>query len=127
MVYQSYLREVMKRKRLKGDKLVEYIRGSLIDRYGEIPLEWELHLQILEDTIDRYNQVREEINKQGISVGNVKNQLLSTEKDCLATILKITQKLGVTPWDKAKLEKAECDIPEEEDDEGDFIDTLTSK
>ena len=117
----------MKRKRLKGDKLVEYIRGSLIDRYGEIPLDWELHLQILEDTIDRYNQVREEINKQGISVGNAKNQLLSTEKDCLATILKITQKLGVTPWDKAKLEKAECDIPEEEDDEGDFIDTLISK
>lgn len=108
----------------KAEKeMIEAVTTFLKDKYGEIKPEWNIVLMALKDTIHRYSQIKKEIDKSGIYDGSVKNPLLSTEKDCLATILKLTQKIGCTPWDFAKLNKAESQLGVEDDTE-DFIDSL---
>lgn len=86
-------------------------RNYLRQRYGEIKPEWELTLMLLETSLARYKQVKEAIDEIGIYDAETgkKNQLLSTEKDLLATIFKLTQKLGLSPYDTAKIKVAEED------------------
>lgn len=112
---------------MKKDDTIKNVRKSLKERYGEIKPEWNLIIQTLDNTLIRYNQVKEQIDKDGVFIASInnKNPLLSTEKDLLATILKLSQKLGITsPWDCAKLNKAESG--EGEDDTDDFIEGLTN-
>lgn len=109
------------------NKIMKGIKSFLKNKYGTISDEWTMTLMILENTIKRYIQIKEEIDKNGIydTTTHLKNPLLSTEKDCLATILKLTQKLGITPWDYAKINKAES-LLDDDDDSDDFIDSLTN-
>lgn len=106
--------------------LIKGVTDFLTNKYGTINPEWQVTLMALRDTLHRYIQIKKEIDKIGIYdlATGTKNPLLSTEKDCLATILKLSQKLGISPWDYAKINKAENG--NEEDDTEDFIDSLTN-
>lgn len=99
----------MKKKEIKNH--IDSCKESIIKRYGEIPSQYFITINLLEDTLIRYSQVKEAIDKFGIcdSQTGVKNQLLSSEKDLLATIFKLTQKLGLSPYDSAKIKVAEED------------------
>lgn len=111
----------MKKKTDKTTEFINSVKGYLSSKYGEVKVEWGSTLLILEDSLRRYEQIKEEINNNGIfdsSTGR-KNPLLTTEKDCIATILKLSQKLGISPWDSSKIK-----TDSEEDDE-DFIESLT--
>lgn len=104
----------------------EYINAVneyLLNQYGEVKQEWKATLMVLQDTLERYLQIKESINENGIydPASGKKNPLLTTEKDCIATILKISQKLGVSPWDSSKIKIAE------EDNTEDFIEALTNE
>lgn len=100
---------------------IQNIRDYLVEEYGAVKPEWELTLILLQNTIERYNRVAKIIDKEGIydSTRGVKNPLLSTEKDLLATILKLTQKIGCSPWDASKIKNSP------EDDTESFLDSLT--
>ena len=113
-------------KKKKEKELLDGIDKFLVDKYGAIDPSWNINIQLLKDTVHRYNQVREEIDKTGIYSGGVKNPLLSTEKDCLATILKLSQRLGISPYDIAKLKKVESSVADHDDDVDDYIDGLTN-
>lgn len=108
----------------KKDSVTKYMEGVknyLQEVYGEVKVEWGSTLLILEDSLRRYEQIKQEINNNGIFDINTgrKNPLLTTEKDCIATILKLTQKLGVSPWDSSKIKTDNAD------DDEDFIKSLT--
>ena len=99
------------------------VKNYLQEQYGEVKVEWGSTLLILEDSLRRYEQIKEAINNSGIydsSTGR-KNPLLTTEKDCIATILKLSQKLGVSPWDSSKIKQDTAD------DDEDFIKSLTEE
>lgn len=102
---------------------IESVREYLINRYGSLKPEWECIIMLLKDYIIRYIQVRESINDNGIYDINTgrKNPLLTTEKDIIASILKLSQKLGVSPWDLSKIKD------EKEDDADSFIESLTEE
>jgi len=95
-------------------KVTAYIKSSrdyLIKRFGTIKPEWEMPISMLEDTLIRYEQVKDELNKNGlfdISTGK-KNPLLSTEKDCIATINKLVQHLGLSPYAAYKIKDTDED------------------
>lgn len=112
---------------MRTQKVMKSINSYLTEKYGAIPKEWELTLGVLENTIDRYLQVKASIDQYGIydQTIKLKNPLLSTEKDLLATIMKLTQKIGITPIDYAKLLKAETS--QEDDNEEDLIESLTNE
>lgn len=99
------------------------VREFLNEKYGSLRPEWESTLFILQDSLIRYSQIKKEIEANGLydATTGRKNPLLSTEKDCIATILKLTQKLGVSPWDFTKLDNGESD----NEDEDDFLSSLT--
>lgn len=97
------------------------VKAYLTAEYGCVKGEWQITLMALEDALNRYVQVKQAIEEFGIynSQTGLKNPLLSTEKDLLATILKLSQKLGISPWDAAKIKTPETD------DTDDFINNLT--
>lgn len=104
-------------------KIKEYmagVRDYLTTEYGEVKKEWEITLVMLEDNLYLYEEIKQSIKDNGIysAVRAAKNPLLSTLKDTQATILKISQKLGVSPYDKYKVRK------EEVEDTDEFIDNL---
>lgn len=101
---------------------IEQIKNYLKETYGEVKPEWSLTINTLEDTIKRYLEVKAIIDEEGIFFTDTKkkNPLLSTEKDLLATILKLTQKLGISPWDDSKIKV------QTEDNTEDYINNLTN-
>ncbi len=101
---------------------IEQIKNYLKETYGEVKPEWNLTIQSLEDTIKRYTEVKKIIDEGGIFFTDTKrkNPLLSTEKDLLSTILKLTQKLCISPWDVSKLKI------QEDDNVDDYINNLTN-
>lgn len=106
----------------KTKKQIDSIRKYLEDRYGEVNPEWEMTLSLLADNLDLYEDCKKAVDLHGIydSITQKKNPLLATMKDLQATILKQQQKLGITPYDAAKIKDQV-----EEDDEEDFIESLT--
>lgn len=104
------------------NKILKGIKKFLIEEYGEVKQEWSLTLTMLADNLELLNKCQESIKEHGIYDPQTqhKNPLLSTVKDINSTILKITQKLGITPWDVSKIKTVE------EDDSEDFIENLTN-
>lgn len=111
----------MRKKTTPTPAFIKAVKDYLISEYGSVRAEWQITLMALEDALNRYAQVRQTIEQYGIydAQTGLKNPLLSTEKDLLATILKLTQKLGISPWDASKIK-----LPQE-DDTDDFINNLT--
>lgn len=104
-------------------KTNDYIKAAqehLENTYGEVKSEWVITLQMMKDNIELYQRVLNEIDTYGIynAQTGLKNPLLSTAKDLQASLMKMTQKLGLTPYDAAKIKQTT------EDDTEDFIDRM---
>mgnify|MGYP003294245867 CR=1 FL=1 len=97
------------------------VEKHLISRYGEIDESWNLSLILLADTIQTYNECQKILSAEGYynKQTKLKNPLLSTVKDCVATINKITSLLGCSPWSASKIKISEAD------DTDDFLENLT--
>jgi P27 family predicted phage terminase small subunit len=106
----------------KTKKTMKSIEAYLEAEYGEVKMEWETTLTLLADNLDLLDSCKEILEKTGIFDGGTwkKNPLLSTMKDCQATVLKLTQHLGISPWSKSKINTPE------EDGTDDFLENLTS-
>lgn len=102
-------------------KMMTGIREYLSGKYGEIPLQWEAILGLLQDNIDLYQQCKKSVEDNGIFDKDdyKKNPLLSTMKDLQTTIIKQIQHLGLSPYAESKIKQSG------EDDTDDFIDSLT--
>lgn len=110
-------------KKASVNSLVNGVKKFLVSKYGAYKSEWDTTLLILEDTLTRYEEVKLAIEEVGIydKASGKKNMLLSTEKDLVATLMKISQKLGISPWDDSKIRI------EAEDDTEDFLKGLTDE
>ena len=88
---------------------IDAVRNTLMQKYGEIKPEWEVIVTLLADNIELYRECVKSIAENGIydKSRGIKNPLLSTVKDIQVTILKYTQKLGITPWDASKIKAVE--------------------
>lgn len=108
---------------MNTEDLMNSVRDYLADTYGSVKPEWEIMLMILRDTIEQYKDVSEKIKEIGIYnyERGLKNPLLSTQKDLAASIYKIVQHLGISPYSSAKI-KVVAD-----DDTDDFIGALTGE
>lgn len=100
---------------------IKSVEDYLSKEYGEIKPEWGLMLNMLKDNYQQYLNCLESIEQNGIysPESGKKNPLLSTVKDLQASIYKIVQHLGISPYAKSKIRTMA------EDDTDDFIDTLT--
>ena len=94
----------------------------LQEEYGEVKPEWEVQLELLEDTLDMIVTIQEEIKTNGVFNPTTfkKNPLINSLKDYQTLLLKLSQKLGCSPYDISKIKKLS-----EEDTTEDFIDSLT--
>lgn len=94
----------------------------LQEEYGEVKPEWEVQLELLEDTLDMIVTIQEEIKTNGVFNPTTfkKNPLINSLKDYQTLLLKISQRLGCSPYDISKIKKLS-----EEDTTEDFIEALT--
>lgn len=94
----------------------------LQEEYGEVKPEWEVQLELLEDTLDMIVTLQEEIKTNGVFDPTTfkKNPLINSLKDYQTLLLKLSQKLGFSPYDISKIKKLS-----EEDTTEDFIEALT--
>lgn len=103
-------------------KYMEAIESYLVAQYGSVNPEWEPNLLLLADNLDLYDTCKASVEANGIfdSATYKKNPLLSTMKDLQATMLKIFQHLGISPYAVSKIHITP------EDDTEDYLDSLTS-
>lgn len=106
-----------------SEETVEYIKtvkNSIKQKYGSYDPTYDLVLSQLGDTYEMYCKCCQNIEEHGIynEKTGLKNPILSTLKDTSATILKITQRLGLDVWSNSKIKVAEADDTE------DFIENL---
>ena len=108
--------------KIKPKKILSDIREYLTQKYGSVKPSWETLLWMLEEQLEIYVLCKKELENSYIFVSaeNKKNSLLSTLKDCTATILKISQQLGISPWSESKIK------PDEDDQTEDYIQGLVS-
>lgn len=113
MKYTNYNKETK--------KTMKQVEDYLIQKYGEIQPQWEMTLKLMADNLDLLDDCKESVKLNGIysSVRGVKNPLISTIKDINATLLKLAQQLGITPWSESKIKGGD------EDNTEDFITALT--
>lgn len=101
-------------------KKMKYVEAYLISTYGEVKDEWTSTLTLLADNLDLYDSCMDSLNNTGLfdKVTWRKNPLLSTVKDIQATILKLIQHLGISPYSHSKIRITP------EDDTDDFLESL---
>ena len=109
-------------KREDIDLIIENTITHLQEEYGEVKPEWEVQLELLEDTLEMIVTIQEEIKTNGVFNPTTfkKNPLINSLKDYQTLLLKISQRLGCSPYDISKIKKLS-----EEDTTEDFIDSLT--
>ena len=102
------------------ESYIDAVKTSLTNEYGTIKPEWYFTLNILRDQLYLYDSIKSGIEKHGIynPETGAKSPLLASLKDCTATILKLSQKLGCSPWDSSKIKN------KVEDDTVDFVSEL---
>lgn len=108
-------------KHKETENYIEKIKHYLIEKYSEIKPEWELLLSLLEDTYDEYLDMKALLEETGMfnKTTGKKNPLISSIKDARATINKMVQHFGISPYSDSKIKK----LNEEENTE-DFIESL---
>lgn len=101
-------------------KKMKSVEDYLISTYGSVQDEWTSTLTLLADNLDLYDSCMEALNITGVfdKITWRKNPLLSTVKDIQATILKLIQHLGISPYAHSKIRYTP------EDDTEDFIESL---
>lgn len=103
----------------KTKDYIKATRNYLVSQYGDVQPEWEMLLELLKDDFELYKRIMDIIEVQGISTApQSKNPLLSTAKDLQATMFKIIQHFGISPYSAAKIKMSQPD------DTNDFIDNL---
>ena len=100
-------------------KVSDYIltvKRSLKEKYGRIDPAWQLMIDLLEDQLLLYYDFRDKLhNGEELKFSETKSF-----REILASILKLSQKLGISsPYDTAKVKPT--DKPKEEPD---YLDTL---
>lgn len=99
------------------NKYISTIERSLTERYGNVDDSWRLLLDMLADNLRLYKVIQDKIQTKP---NELKNVDIKNFKEISATILKITQKLGVSsPYDMAKVK-----LPQKEEKENDYVDNL---
>lgn len=108
-------------KHTETTKYIEKIKEYLIERYGEVKPEWLLLLSLLEDTYDEYLDMKALLEETGMFNPKTykKNPLIASIKDARATINKMVQHFGISPYSDSKIKKLS-----EEDDTEEFIESL---
>lgn len=108
-------------KHKETENYIEKINHYLIEKYSEIKPEWELLLSLLEDTYDEYLDMKALLEETGMFNPKTykKNPLIASIKDARATINKMVQHFGISPYSDSKIKKLN-----EEDTAGDFIESL---
>ena len=103
-------------------KTMKQVENYLIEKYGTIQEQWELTLKLMADNLDLLQECKDSVKQNGIysTSRGLKNPLISTIKDINATLLKLAQQLGITPWSESKIKAIDEDSTE------DFIDALTN-
>lgn len=114
MKYTNYNKETK--------KTMKQVEDYLIQKYGSIQPQWEMTLRLMADNLDLLDECRESVKKVGIysDLRGVKNPLISTIKDINATLLKLAQQLGITPWSESKIKGTD------EDSTDDFVNDLVN-
>lgn len=109
-------------KHKETENYIEKIKHYLIEKYSEIKPEWELLLSLLEDTYDEYLDMKALLEETGMFNPKTykKNPLIASIKDARATINKMVQHFGISPYSDSKIKKLN-----EDDSTEDFIDSLT--
>ena len=109
-------------KHKETENYIEKINHYLIEKYSEIKPEWELLLSLLEDTYDEYLDMKSLLEETGMFNPKTykKNPLIASIKDARATINKMVQHFGISPYSDSKIKKLN-----EDDSTEDFIDSLT--
>lgn len=109
-------------KHKETENYIEKINNYLIEKYSEIKPEWELLLSLLEDTYDEYLDMKALLEETGMFNPKTykKNPLIASIKDARATINKMVQHFGISPYSDSKIKKLN-----EDDSTEDFIDSLT--
>ena len=108
-------------KHKETENYIEKINHYLIEKYSEIKPEWELLLSLLKDTYDEYLDMKALLEETGMFNPKTykKNPLIASIKDARATINKMVQHFGISPYSDSKIKKLN-----EEDTAGDFIESL---
>ncbi len=92
------------------------VRKSLTERFGGVDPTWEVQLSILEDNMHIYKKLHEAIHN---NPNELSTKDLKVYKEITNGILKISQKLGISPYDKPRIK-----IPTKEEKEEDYVDSL---
>lgn len=102
---------------------LEKVNEYLTEKYGKVNAEWEANIMILADNLDLYKECKKSIKDNGIFDSNTgkKNPLLITIKDLQTQIEKQIKNLGLSPYAASRIKS------EVEDDEEDFIESLTNE
>jgi len=102
---------------------LEKVNEYLTEKYGKVNAEWEANIMILADNLDLYKECKKSIKDNGIfdSTTGKKNPLLITIKDLQTQIEKQIKNLGLSPYAASRIKS------EVEDDEEDFIESLTNE
>lgn len=81
------------------------VEDYLISKHGKISEEWYQLIDMLEDNLIQYNDIKEEIKVTGLFNPETykRNPLLSTLKDLQLLIYKQFQMLGISPLYQSKL------------------------
>lgn len=100
-------------------KVKDYIltvKKSLKEKYGYIDPSWQLMVDLLEDQLLLYYDFRDKLhNGEELKFSETKSF-----REILASILKLTQKLGTaSPYDAVKVK-----VAEKKEEESDYLDSL---
>ena len=108
----------MKREDIK--KYIEDTRTQLKEQYKEVKPDWEVTLTLMEDTLEMIVDLQEGIKERGLfDEKGRKNPLINSLKDYQTLMLRLSQKLGTSPYDISKIKKLS-----EDDDTEEFIESL---
>lgn len=97
------------------------VEKYLAEKYGYVHAEWHSTLDILADNLDLLAECKASIKAHGIYNAQTgrKNPLIATVKDINATLLKVFQQLGLTPWSDSKIKDGD------DKDNGDLLNLIT--
>jgi phage terminase small subunit len=105
----------------KVQKYMNYVCEFLTKKYGKVTTAWEFQISLMADQLEMYYEISKVIKETGLynAQNMVKNPLISSLKDCTATLVKQAQQFGLSPWAESKMKDTE------KDDSENFIDNLT--
>ena len=99
------------------EQYIRTVRKSLKEKYGKVDPAWELMVDMLQDNLLLYYSYRDRLR----SGEELKFSESKSFREITATILKLSQKLGVSsPYDYSKVKPPKKETKEEPD----YIDSL---